>query len=40
MKRDYAVARRRMVEEQLRRAGITDRSVLRAMETHAPVLAA
>jgi protein-L-isoaspartate(D-aspartate) O-methyltransferase len=33
MKRDYAVARRRMVEEQLRRAGITDRSVLRAMET-------
>jgi protein-L-isoaspartate(D-aspartate) O-methyltransferase len=31
--RGMAVARRRMVEEQLRRAGITDRAVLRAMET-------
>jgi protein-L-isoaspartate(D-aspartate) O-methyltransferase len=31
MKRDYAVARRRMVDEQLQRPGITDRSVLEAM---------
>jgi len=31
--RDKAVARRRMVQEQLRRAGITDRAVLQAMET-------
>lgn len=31
MNRDYAVARRRMVEEQIRRAGISDRTVLRAM---------
>jgi protein-L-isoaspartate(D-aspartate) O-methyltransferase len=33
MSRDYAVARRRMVEEQLRRAGITERAVLDAMQT-------
>lgn len=32
MKRDYAVARRRMVQEQLRQAGVTDHAVLRAME--------
>lgn len=32
MIRDMAVARRRMVDEQLRRAGITDRTVLKAME--------
>jgi len=31
MSRDYAVARRRMVDEQLRRAGVTDSAVLRAM---------
>jgi len=30
-RRDYAVARRRMVDEQLRRAGITDRAVLDVM---------
>lgn len=33
MSRDYAVARRRMVEEQLRRAGVTDPAVLEAMRT-------
>lgn len=33
MSREYAVARRRMVEEQLRRAGITEPAVLRAMLT-------
>jgi protein-L-isoaspartate(D-aspartate) O-methyltransferase len=32
MRRDYAVARRRMVDEQIRRAGITDRPVLQALE--------
>ncbi len=31
MNRDYAVARRRMVDEQVRRPGITDAAVLRAM---------
>ncbi len=31
--RELAVARRRMVDEQVRRAGITERQVLRAMET-------
>ena len=33
MSRDFAVARRRMVEEQLRRAGITEKPVLKALET-------
>lgn len=33
MIRERAVARRRMVEEQVRRAGVTDRAVLRALET-------
>jgi protein-L-isoaspartate(D-aspartate) O-methyltransferase len=32
MNRDYAVARRRMVREQIAAAGITDRRVLQAME--------
>ena len=32
-RRDYAVARRRMVHEQLRRPGITDHNVLKAMES-------
>jgi len=32
MRRDFAVARRRMVQEQIRRAGVTDRPVLKAME--------
>ena len=31
MNRDFAVARRRMVEEQIRRAGVVDRAVLKAM---------
>lgn len=31
MRREYAVARRRMVDEQLRRAGVTDAAVLAAM---------
>lgn len=30
-RRDYAVARRRMVDEQLRRAGVTDKPVLETM---------
>ena len=32
MRRGFAVARRRMVQEQIRRAGVTDRPVLKAME--------
>lgn len=31
MKRDYAVARRRMVDEQIRKAGVTEPRVLEAM---------
>jgi protein-L-isoaspartate(D-aspartate) O-methyltransferase len=31
-RREFAVARRRMVDEQVRRAGVTDRPVLKAME--------
>ena len=33
MIREFSVARRRMVQEQIRRAGVTDRAVLSAMET-------
>ena len=33
MIREFSVARRRMVQEQIRRAGVTDRGVLSAMET-------
>ena len=32
MIREFSVARRRMVQEQIRRAGVTDRAVLSAME--------